>query len=389
MNKDILILDDEEQFQSDHRQGLKAIPATKGFDLPSVSVEQFADDLRVLLDRAKNDGQAKNERATCFDTAAVLFVDYRLIDLKLEGFFTGELVAYLARCFSNCGLIVGVNQFGERVFDLSLCGHPESFADINIGAADIENIGLWQNEWTEFRPWHWPLISQAVAALEDRVKELTDLNASVFEFLGLKEAQVSGLPRSVLEFVTHRAATEAFETTIREFIIESGNGLNRKERTTEAFERRVAAARIGKWIERFLLGGQNTLVDAPHLVTRFPSLLSGSLDINTLNATANFRPSQRLPLKYKLISKHEYNRSSWISRPAWFWESLKEDNDIDEVRDPWNRTDVPFRFCEDISRFAPPAECKEFVANLPTPFTRRYVRHLEGIDYVPELRFSM
>jgi hypothetical protein len=381
MNKNILILDDEEQFQSDHRERLKSVPAVKNFDLPIVSVAQFSDDVGVLLERAKNGGRAPNEKETCFDSAAILFVDYRLIDLKLQGFFTGELVAYLARCFSRCGIIVGVNQFGDRFFDLSLCGHPSSFADVNIGAVDIENPGLWQDGWDGFRPWHWPLLPKAVEALENRVTDLTNLDVSLFEFVGLDDARVNALPRNVLEFVTRKSAADAPGTTIREFITDSGNGLNRKEQTTEAFQHRVAAARLCKWIERFLLGGQSTLVDAPHLVTRLPSLLKGEPTLDVLNATARFEE--------ELIATHQFVKSNWISRPAWFWESLKDDNNIDDVRDPWSRKDVPYRFCEDTSRFQPPDKCKEFVADLPSPFTRRYAERVDGVNYVPELRFSM
>lgn len=389
MNKNILILDDEEQFQTDHRARLKSVPTVKNFELPIVSVTQFSDDVAVLLERAKHGGKAPNERETCFDSAAILFVDYRLIDLKLQGFFTGELVAYLARCFSRCGIIVGVNQFGDRFFDLSLCGHPNSFADLNIGAVDIENHGLWQNDWDGFRPWHWPLLPQAVEALENRVNDLTNLDVSLFEFVGLDESMVSALPRSVLEYVTSKSAADAFRTTIREFITDSANGLNRKERTTEEFQRRVAAARLYKWIERFLLGGQNTLVDAPHLITRLPSLLNGELTVGVFNSTARFERMSALPVKAELLSKHQFVKPNWISRPAWFWEALKDDPNIDDVRDPWSRKDVPYRFCEDTSRFQTPDKCQEFVADLPSPFTRRYAERMNGVNYIPELRFSM
>lgn len=389
MNTNILILDDEEEFQADHRQRLAEVAGATGFDLPKTSLEEFAEDLTVLLDRAKHGGTATKEKKTSFDTAAVLFVDYRLIDLKLEGFFTGELVAYLARCFSGCGIIVGVNQFGDRVFDLSLCGHPSSFADVNIGAVDIENRGLWQNGWEGFRPWHWPLLPQAVEALEHRVSELADLDVPLFDFIGLDASRIAGLPRGVLEFVTLRSAADAHKTTIREFIRDSGNGLNRKEQTTEAFERRVAAARLCKWIERFLLGGQNTLVDAPHLITRFPSLLKEPNTLETLNSTARLDSVEALPIDGGSVAQHEFKKPHWISRPAWFWESLKDDESIQEVRDPWSRQDVPFRFCEDTSRFQPPDACKEFVADLASPFTRRYAERLGGVDYIPELRFSM
>src|ERR1700747_3508534 len=113
MNKDILIVDDSETFTSDHRRRLGEISAARSFNLPEVTVKQFENDLIILRERAQSAGKTANDKETCFDRAAILFVDYRLIDLKLEGFFTGEVVAYLARCFSGCGFIVGVNQFGD------------------------------------------------------------------------------------------------------------------------------------------------------------------------------------------------------------------------------------------------------------------------------------
>lgn len=389
MNNDILILDDTDQFQSEHRQRLRDLPAAKEFNLPEVTVKQFEDDLITLRKRAQDNGNSKDDRETCFDRAAILFVDYRLIDLKLAGFFTGEVVAYLARCFSRCGFIVGVNQFGDKTFDLSLCGHPESFADLNIGAEDIENPGLWKNGWSGFRPWYWPLLPYAYNSLEQRVAELTDLDASIFDFLGLTSEQVATLPRGVLEFLTKGNVADAQKTTFREFVTQSGSGLARKEKTTDEFQRRVAATRLGKWLDRYLLGGQNTLVDAPHLVTRFPSLLNNATEIRTLDATAQLVPARELPLKLDLIAKYQFGKTEWLSRPAWFWEALKDDPVISEVASPWKREDFPFRFCEDISRFQAPDDCKEFVANLPSPFTRRYVKRLDGVEYIPELRFSM
>ena len=58
---------------------------------------------------------------------------------------------------------------------------------------------------------------------------------------------------------------------------------------------RVAAARLGKWLERLVLPGQNVLVDAPHLVSRFPSLVAADdLDETTrLGATYVFRSYRR------------------------------------------------------------------------------------------------
>ena len=68
-------------------------------------------------------------------------VYYDLADLYSEvlessklplGAPTGERVAYIARCFSACGFIIALNQYnnqGQPIFDLTLPGHVNSFAD--------------------------------------------------------------------------------------------------------------------------------------------------------------------------------------------------------------------------------------------------------------------
>src|SRR5688500_8358175 len=99
MNREILILDDTEQFQTDHRERLlRNVPAlTSRFEVPEVKLGDFKNDLNVLLERARKSDPTIGG-STCFDRAAILFVDYRLLDLPGSGFFTGEDVAYLSRC---------------------------------------------------------------------------------------------------------------------------------------------------------------------------------------------------------------------------------------------------------------------------------------------------
>jgi len=391
MKRNIIILDDTKDFQTRHRERLlQNVPdIEERFNVPEISLERFQSDLKLLLGRAKS-GNRDRGPTTCFDEAAILFVDYRLIELHIDGFFTGELVAYLARCFSECGLIVALNQFGERVFDLSLAGHPDSFADLNIGANDLENRGLWDNTWPAFRPWQWPLLPVAFDAFERRASILTDLNVSIFQTLGFTAALVRSLPRAVLEFVTRfKKAEEAETITFLDFVRDSGNGLHRNDKTSEDMLCRIAAARISKWLERLVLAGQNTLVDAPHLVARYPSLLTRELSEANLNDSARITEANELPLHHDYLAAHAFHATDWVSRPVWFWESLKDEPRIHEVKDPWSRKEVVFRFCEDSSRFHSPNETVEFVANLPSPFTRRFVSKIPGIDYVPALRFSM
>ena len=53
-------------------------------------------------------------------------IDYDLLGSQAEksptGSLTGEIIAYLVRCFSRCKLIIGLNQYGSNPFDLTLRG---------------------------------------------------------------------------------------------------------------------------------------------------------------------------------------------------------------------------------------------------------------------------
>ncbi len=400
MKKQIIILDDEESFQTQHRQKLQdsLSPALEEqFDIPDISPDKFGQHVQILIERYKSQNKSggKSEDSasaacfgedTCFDQADILFVDYRLVELL--GFITGEEIAYLARSFSNCGLIVGLNQFsgGGRVFDLTLCGHPESFADLNISDVDIENPGLWneQDAYTDFRPWHWPNLPRAAESFEKRVSEVPNFEDSLFDFLGFKPDVVNSLPRAASDYVSksHRA-DDLSKTSFADFL-SSGFCLRGSDHTIDPYKKRIIAARLSKWLDRFILGGQNTLVDAPHLVSRFPSLFEGEFSAKALNTLSSSTP----PIKAGLEA-NEFKRSNWISHPAWFWEALKEDPAIEEVSNPWERKEFPFCFCEDTSVFVTSGEGEEFVASVPSPFTRRFVQRIADVEYVPELRFAL
>ena len=70
------------------------------------------------------------------DDASIFIIDYDLLGSQAEksptGSLTGEIIAYLVRCFSRCKLIIGLNQYGSNPFDLTLRGDLNSFADLNF-----------------------------------------------------------------------------------------------------------------------------------------------------------------------------------------------------------------------------------------------------------------
>lgn len=142
----ILIYDDEELFTNILRKGLAKLQIVSDTsEIKALDEQTFKDIMDTLNERRlsfRENGEWRDSR-TPLDEASIFIVDYDLVKSTAGEFLTGETVAYLTRCFSSCGLIVGVNQFGDNTFDLTLKGHPESFADLNIGSSQLSNPNLW------------------------------------------------------------------------------------------------------------------------------------------------------------------------------------------------------------------------------------------------------
>src|SRR5258708_4989570 len=137
--KRILICDDNQARVDDWVNKLKALHLP--FEVHGLPKKALHDTIRELERRrvaARTSATGDGNKGTHeFDAADILIIDYDLLHLD-ESYLTGENVAYLARCYSRCGLIVGMNQFDHgNAFDLSLKGHPESYADVNISAKQL------------------------------------------------------------------------------------------------------------------------------------------------------------------------------------------------------------------------------------------------------------
>lgn len=223
----------------------------------------------------------------------------------------------------------------------------------------------------------------------------SQLDEPILPYLQFPEDVIESMSRTVLEFIM--VSDDPMTTTFRMFA-ESGDkglseGLRRKDRalSDEALAR-IAAARVSHWLEYLVLPGQHILVDAPHLATRYPSLLRGDKDdINTWNKVVSLG-DEDTSIRTDILEPFRFARKDWLSRPAWYWRSVSQCEAIEEVQDPWSATSTDFVFCEDTSTFAPKDQVQEFVSDLGTvssPFTRRFVRKLENVVYKPLVRFSM
>jgi hypothetical protein len=197
--------------------------------------------------------------------------------------------------------------------------------------------------------------------------------------------------RSTREFIHGKKGPE--KTTFRQFVTESNNGLRLKDRAlNEESIARIAAARIAKWLERLVLPSQDILVDTPHLVSRYPSLLKQRKTLTTWNKTAMFAPVAKLGIDHRMIAPFAFQREEWLSRPAWWWPDLSKWDKAVEVSHPWEAVDRPdYVFCEDVSSFRPRRAAREFVADVPSAFVRRFVAQplASGVSYEPSVRFSL
>ena len=127
-------------------------------------------------------------------------------------------------------------------------------------------------------------------------------------------------------------------------------------------------------MERLLLPAQHVLVDAPHLLSRHPSLRkSKSATEKALNKAAQLADESKLGMKAEILQAHRFDRTNWLSREAWLWPSLSKDREIPAISDPFSEETTDFRFCEEVSCFLNSGETREFAADVNSQFVRRYL----------------
>ena len=406
----VFVCDDEKRRVDEWSNELKRVRGlTENYEILPIYLPEI-ESILTELDRRR--ARARRRAASSWgklkiDDAAIFIVDYDLVNVP-NGYVTGEDFAYLARCYSTCGVIVALNRFGENSFDLTLRGHPESFADLHIGGSQLANTGLWHEGeagWRGFRPWTWPLLPQLVESFERRRKKIRQqLDKKILDHFRFPKEVIEILPRTLREFLESWDKSgnlqPAEKVTFRDFVLRSQSGLRPKDGLEDdASVARVAAARVAKWLESVVLPGQDILVDAPHLVSRYPSVLEAQpAKLSTFNRAASL--THDLGLKNSVVAKHRFEVRDWISRPTWFWKSFSADDQIPEVKTPWSAEPHNWVFCEDMSRFLPRSEAREFVADLESPFVRRFIAQpkrqstgaadeLENVEYRPSVRLSI
>lgn len=388
--KKIVIYDDDSGLAEGYVERVRKLSPVKkkSFSIDCMPQEVFDSQMDVLRERQKaaRKKEGWGDGSIDVDKISIFIVDFDLINTS--SFLTGEEVAYVVRCFSKCGLIIGLNlESRKRVFnsyfDLTLKGHPESFCDLNIDAAQLDNLGLWTDERRDFRPWNWPQLPEYLDLMEQKINSvIKNLEKPIAQVLQFNEI-LQLFSGEALEFL----GGDPEKVTFKDFVLYSGNGLRGRDKTSDENIPRIAAARISKWLERLILPGQDILVDAPHLVTRFPSLLAEDHeDLSNWNKTTSFTKT-KLPLDFEKLDDFSFKNDFWLSRPAWFWNRVYTNNKIMEVKEPWKSEEPKFAFCEDSSTFEKKELCKEFYATFESPYNQRFVhaKQFKDVDYAPKV----
>ncbi|MDA4124672.1 MAG: hypothetical protein OK438_04380 [Thaumarchaeota archaeon] len=387
MTDRILVYDNDGDASRKYKERMDSVRSVReNYQVDVLSTKEFKNQLDGLRERRKRLRVGKSVRfeGLEIDGASIFVVDYDLFQaLSNEDVPTGEELCYLARCFSNCGLLVALNQFckyEENVFDLSLRGHPESFADLNVGGRQIGNPGLWGED-SEFRPWSWPNLIRAQQSFEVKTKIMLEgLENPIAEVLGMEELAET-MPVNLTKFL----GLEGGKTLVRNFVAESASGLKGKDKPpSDEIVARIAASRVSIWLEGSVSPGQDILIDGPHLVSRFPSLLAGEPeDPASWNKTASFGDYDEIGIRDAKIKTFEFLNDELLSRPAWLWSPLSKSREIVEVEHPWERRATTLAFAEDTSKFHPRSECIEYEANLDSPYDTRFAKRVSGVDYRP------
>jgi hypothetical protein len=236
-------------------------------------------------------------------------------------------------------VIVALNQFYRRpTFDLTLRPQLDSFADINIATEDLKNAGLWNNSsWKGYRPWSWPVITDLMWLLEERIKDVakSDPKKRIVDFFDFPTSVIERLPTAALELLGGQDS-KADAATLSDVIRSPTLGLRGREATDRkrqpVQDARIIAARLSAWLN-LVLASQDVLVDAPHLAQRCPSVIGKSPTVAAFGKTCVLG-SERSIFRNVSLAKTRFKKHFWFDRPVWFWTEIERLRLTTEVKDP-------------------------------------------------------
>ena len=396
MTYTVLLCDDDPKENADWFEKLHNVASDEHYTVHEAPAKvEIQEAIREVF--ARQCAMLKQRRRTpsdcLLDRADILILDYDLLYIDEDNArHTGESLAKLVRTFSNVEVVVVYNQFREAHFDLSLRGHPSSHADLNLHADLLDTPGLWTDPpWDGFRPWHWQTLHRAVETQRARQRLVKNhFEAPIVEVLGMSEEALLDMSDTAVGFIAPDARdwAEIRKHTFKSFATKLGDG-RRASALFDADEEaacRFAAARIGKWLERHVLGPQNVLLDLPHLIQRFPFLLGDDLakpEVWTAAVCGGEEVKRRVP------EGCWFEPVSVLSKPAVWSARLLEQTGFRERRASFNYSLVPpLVFLEDMSAFEQLQDATRFRAGHHNVYDPRFAKCVAGKIYAPQRRLA-
>ena len=395
MTCSVLICDDDPGLAAEYVDEISGIALNNYEFQPAPSTGAVRKSVNELLRRRRRlRTDDSYEREECvFDNTDILIIDYDLIHVDEDrAQHTGEGIGRLARLYSDCAVVVVFNQFVQFDFDLSLRGHLASHADLNLTANMLRTPGLWNGPpWWGFRPWSWQTLSEAVANQRAREDAFgSDLTRPIVDTLKMRDDDALALSDSAFGFLAPNAKNfdDLKGTTIDSFISMTPDGLGAHDPLSwyKPAGIRFGAARIGKWLEREVLGPQDILIDVPHMLQRFPFLLGPDVsDVDAWNDAIHSVDR----LREMFDESYWFEPRKCLSRPAVWCRRLEADKEIDRLRAEFDYSKVPsIVFMEDESIFDYFSRGTEFRAGFHNSFDRRFVKKYQEVRYGPQRRFA-
>ena len=333
----------------------------------------------------------------------LLIVDYDLLGLDEKAsaaWSTGAEIAYTARLMSALGPIVVVNQYGTCNFDLTMKRTVSSYADYDVGSIQITDQGLWRSSgFTGFRPWHWPNLLAEVARVEAfRAFIQKNLDEPAMSALGFELENTEAPNYLAYDIAGVLGVKSGGARTFRDIALKSVglsvfNILDKDRPIVECMPEeqlaRVACAIISHWLEKVVLPNQQAVADLPHIVSRFPWLLSNPTDPD---AWGKLSTLEYVDVVNPELVKHAVKNSFMYSRPAFWVEQIKE---AFPVPDDFDIAQVPdLVFCEDSSRFLERDKASSYPSDLIGYDNERWVEGElqcdgKGVSYEPQAYLLM
>lgn len=376
----IIICDDDAEATSEWVSVLEDLLADTA-EVRAPSRAELSAALNALTRRQRDvreTGTLSIEVGSIFDEADIVFLDYDLLDVDTDSYVTGQELAYLARCYSTCGLIVVMNEgeIGTPTFELRLETPIDHFADLRISSMHLGNPGLWTSDFIGYRPWAWPILPYELRLFDARIEIVRRcLDEPILKTLGLEDLPDWLSQRAVEALVNRRSLEELQSITFRD-VIGAGRilGIRPKDVLAETQLPRIGAARISHWLKNLVLPAQEPFIDAPHLVSRFSSLVGGETDISDWNRTAMLTSElTKLGLDSTVVSDSVVDLGPWSDRAVWLWSGVGEDRAIPEVSNPWGHEPPPVVFLEDLSQFVEKGAALAFASQVPSMQDIRFV----------------